>query len=148
MKFIAMCCLSLTAFTTAASSVEASQLQSDRENVIKQYIMDLQQADVLDITGLFENNGTVVSTSRGKVLAQDFFSGFLPEIQSASTEIHQIFSNNTDKNRYAARFHFVFKLKDGEAGEGEYVDEFTFTNNSPKLTAVYMFENIKFDGLE
>ena len=50
----------------------------------------------------------------------------------------------TDQNRFAARFHFKFKLKDGEEGNGEYIDEFVFTEHSTKLSAVYMFENLKF----
>ena len=29
-------------------------------------------------------------------------------------------------------------------GDGEYVDEFIFENNSAKLISVYMFENLKF----
>jgi len=34
-----------------------------------------------------------------------------------------------------------------ETGDGEYVDEFVFANNSAKLLAVYMFENLKFAKL-
>ncbi len=119
-------------------------LTDQREQVAQQYIQDLQKADYKDITSLFEKNGIVISTSRGKVNAKDFFYAFLPEINSATTELHQIFINNIDKNRLTARFHFAFTLKDGEKGNGEYVDEFVFSENSTQLTAVYMFENLKF----
>jgi len=46
-----------------------------------------------------------------------------------------------------ARFFFSFDMKDGYKGHGEYVDEFVFVNNSSKLAAVYMFENLNFDGV-
>ena len=105
-------------------------------------------ADAEGISALFEEGGTVISTSRGNVNANDFFHGFLPEIESASTEFHQSFINNVDNNSYAARFHFKFKLKDGETGEGEYIDEFEFSNNSAKLISVYMFENLKFKEVD
>lgn len=122
-----------------------SDLHIEREQVIREYLLDLERADTEAISGLFEEGGSVISTSRGNVDAKTFFHGFLPEIESASTELHQLFINNIDINRYAARFHFRFKLKDGEIGEGEYIDEFKFSNNSTKLTNVYMFENLKFD---
>jgi len=122
----------------------SSLLQDERMQVVKQYIIDLQKADYKDITRLFEKNGIVVSTSRGKVNAKDFFYAFLPNIQLASTQLNQTFMSDSDGNRMAARFHFIFKLKDGEEGSGEYVDEFVFSNNSSKLSSVYMFENLKF----
>jgi hypothetical protein len=134
--------LGLLTLLTANLTYANPALNHEREDITKQYVMDLQKADYKDIYQLFEKNGIVVSTSRGKVDAKEFFYAFLPEIQSAATEIHQTFSG-TDKNRLAVRFHFAFKLKDGSSGEGEYVDEFIFTENSNKLAAVYMFENLK-----
>lgn len=128
----------------AAQNESVNTLASDREKVITQYLTDLKNADYKDIVLLFEKNGIVVSTSRGNVNAKDFFYSFLPEIETANTELHQSFSSKMDVNRYAARFHFTFKLKDGETGDGEYVDEFVFANHSSKLAAVYMFENLKF----
>jgi len=143
---------SIYAFVTLFSSMTAAyaapnDLKIEREQVIKQYVMDLQSADAQDISALFEDKGIVISTSKGKVNATDFFYSFFPAIESAHTELHQLFINNTDDGRYAARFHFNFKLKDNEEGDGEYVDEFVFANNSSKLIAVYMFENLKFDNL-
>ena len=121
-----------------------SHLREARHQVVAQYITNLKNADYKNMVQLFEKNGFVISTSRGKVNAKDFFYSFLPEVESATTETHQVFAEELDSNRLAARFHFTFKLKDGEKGEGEYVDEFIFTPNSSKLTAVYMFENLKF----
>ena len=122
----------------------ASTLNAEREQVISQYIADLGKADYQDISGLFKAGGTVVSTSRGYVNAKDFFYGFLPSIGTANTELHQVFVSNIDNNRYAARFHFNFKLKDGEMGDGEYVDEFLFEKDSLLFVNVAMFENLKF----
>lgn len=132
------------AFPSYAHQVDASSLLELRKEVIMHYIDDLQQADYKNISALFEKNGTVVSTSRGKVNAKEFFYAFLPEIASATTELHQTFVSDVDQNRFGARFHFNFTLKDGEKGNGEYVDEFVFADNSSLLTAVYMFENLKF----
>lgn len=134
---------------TFSKSVMAAQgddinLKESREQVVRQYITDLQDANYKDIAQLFEKDGLVISTSRGKVNAKDFFYSFLPEISIATTEMHQYFSSSTDSDRFSARFHFAFKLKDGEKGDGEYVDEFIFSKNSTKLAAVYMFENLKF----
>lgn len=137
--------LSLSNYATAGQDYTYSDLNVEREQVIRNYILDLERADSDSISALFEDGGTVISTSRGNVNAKDFFHGFLPEIESASTEFHQSFINNVDNNIYAARFYFKFKLKDGEVGEGEYVDEFKFSNNSAKLVSVYMFENLKFN---
>lgn len=131
----------------AAQNTENTSLSKEREQVIEQYIDDLQKADAQDISTLFAENGIVVSTSKGKVSARDFFYSFLPEIEFASTELHGFFSNGTAVNHYAARFHFSFNLKDGEQGEGEYVDEFIFAPNSSQLVAVYMFENLHFSGI-
>ncbi|MBA2650286.1 MAG: hypothetical protein H0U75_11990 [Legionella sp.] len=128
----------------AGAGQDNSALNIDREQVIRNYIVDLERADAEGISALFEEGGTVISTSRGNVNAKEFFNGFLPEIESASTEFHQSFINTVDNNSYAARFNFKFKLKDGETGDGEYIDEFKFSNNSAKLTSVYMFENLKF----
>jgi hypothetical protein len=140
--------LGLMLFASATMSYAApndlTSLKNDREQVVKNYILDLQKADYKDIVQLFEKNGIVISTSKGKVNAKDFFYAFLPNIVSAVTEIHQLFLNANDSNRVAARFHFAFKLKDGEEGQGEYVDEFIFADNSNQLSAVYMFENLKF----
>jgi hypothetical protein len=119
-------------------------LNDAREQVVTQYLTDLAKADYVDIANLFEENGIVMSTSRGAVNAREFFYAFLPNVQSAATEQHQLFTGKTDTNRLAARFHLAYQLKDGEQGEGEYMDEFVFSANSAKLAAVYMFENIKF----
>lgn len=121
-------------------------IKEARVQVAKQYIQDLQNADYKDITQLFEKDGIVVSNSRGKVDAKEFFYSFLPNINLAKTELQQVFIGDTDKNRIAARFHFTYKLKDGEEGQGEYVDEFIFSDNSTKLSAVYMFENLKLEN--
>ena len=142
--FLATIALNNAAIAGQAYS-SSDDLNSEREQVVRQYILDLQKADYRAISELFGQEGTVISTSRGNVKAKDFFYSFLPNIESATTELHQVFVNNVDNNRLAARFHFNFKLKDGEIGDGEYVDEFLFVNNSKKLSSVYMFENLKFN---
>lgn len=129
----------------ASDAPLSSDLPTEREQVIHQYILDLGKADYRDITSLFEKGGTVISTSRGNVDAKEFFYSFLPEVKSAATKFHQEFISKTDKDRYTARFHFTFTLKNGETGDGEYVDEFLFGNESTRLTSVYMFENLKFN---
>jgi hypothetical protein len=139
--------LMLTLFTLSNSVIASQRNDSDsldaqRQQAISQYVLDLQKADYKDINQLFEKNGTVISTSKGNVNAKDFFYGFLPEIVSAKTELHESFTSNN--SHYAVRFHFTFELKDGEKGDGEYIDEFIFTEHSEKLSAVYMFENLKF----
>jgi hypothetical protein len=126
MSYLLMSMLIMSSQALAGPN-DALNLKSDRERVMRQYIYDLERADYRDISTLFTENGTVVSTSRGNVNAKEFFYAFLPNIDSARTEIHQVFSNNHDPNRYAARFHFTYSLKDGETGDGEY-----------------MFENLKF----
>lgn len=145
-SYLLFALLTLSNCGVAAQHGVTDSLQSEREKVINQYIGDLKRADYHDISQLFEKNGIVISTSRGHVNAKDFFSSFLPNIETANTELHQSFLSSMDSNRYAARFHFDFKLKDGETGDGEYVDEFIFTDNSALLSAVYMFENLKFEN--
>jgi len=139
------------AILTLAQGVEATQskdtLPFARESIVKRYLNNLQKADYQNMTQLFEKGGIVISTSRGKVDAKEFFYAFLPDLVSAHTELHHYFVSATDANRVAVRFHFSFKLKDGEVGQGEYIDEFVFSPHSDKLAAVYMFENIKFNTM-
>lgn len=131
-------------FNFSGQAIASHSSQAEREQILHQYVMDLQAANYRDISQLFTQNGVVISTSRGRMNAKDFFYAFLPEIKSAKTEFHQSFVSNTDPNHYSARFHFTFTLKDGEKGDGEYIDEFVFENNSNKLSEVYMFENLHF----
>ena len=149
MKIKQLACAFLTLLTLANSAMAQNQswpenLQSQRKKVMDRYIMDLQNADYKDIVQLFEKEGYVISTSKGNVNAKDFFFAFLPLIQNAKTEVHQGFYSDRDQNKYAVRFHFNFTLKDGETGDGEYVDEFSFTEGTSKLASVYMFENLNF----
>jgi|GEM_PF-3460750 len=136
----------LTGQNAVASPISNNELRAQREHIIHQYILDLGRADHKDITSLFAEGGTVVSTSRGKVNAEEFFASFLTEIETANTEFHQFYSGLEDPDRFAARFHFHFNLLDGEIGDGEYVDEFVFAEDSTKLTQVVMFENLKFNN--
>ena len=140
--------VSLAIFTLTNCAIAAQNdeviLKESRQKTVEQYIIDLQKADYKHITQLFDKNGIVISTSRGTVDAKEFFYSFLPNISSANTELHQYFIGDTDLDRTAARFHFAFKLKNGEEGDGEYVDEFIFAKHSTKLAAVYMFENLRF----
>lgn len=144
-SYISLLVISLSNYAIAGEDYPTSNLNVEREQVIRQYITNLEKADYQGISLLFNEEGTVASTSRGNVKAKDFFYSFLPNIESARTEFHQAFISNSDNNRYAVRFHFDFKLKDGETGDGEYIDEFLFSNNSTKLVSVYMFENLKFN---
>lgn len=131
---------------------DSETIRLERVNVIKRYIKDLQKRDYQDITQLFTKDGVVISTSRGKVDAKEFFYGFLPSLSSANTELYQYFDSGLNSNipanktnHFAARFHFAYEEKTGEKGEGEYMDEFVFAGKySSKLAAVYMFENVKF----
>lgn len=142
--YIVLALIALNHSVLASQQDDRLVLGAEREQVVRQYILDLEKADYQGISALFDEGGMVVSTSRGNVEAKEFFYGFLPHIESATTELHQAFISRDDNNRYAARFHFSFKLKDGEVGDGEYVDEFVFSENSTALKAVYMFENLKF----
>lgn len=142
--YIALMLIGLNHTLIAGQQDEQLVLNVKRDQVIHDYIRDLENADYQHITALFEEEGIVVSTSRGHIDAKEFFYGFLPLIESASIQYHQGFISRDDNNRYAVRFHFNFKLKDGEIGDGEYIDEFVFSDKSPLLKAVYMFENTKF----
>lgn len=135
----------MTSLTTVASNNPAPTLNEARTEVVNRYVADLASANLQDIISLFDANGKVVSTSKGSMNAKEFFYAFLPEIKEAITVINQTFMGVTDTNRMAVRFHFTFKLKDGETGEGEYIDEFVFKNNSVQLSEVIMFENNKYN---
>ena len=143
--YFSLMLIGLSNYAIGGEIYPSSDLNVERDQVVRQYILDLERADYQAISALFEEGGTVVSTSKGNLNAKDFFYSFLPNIQSATTEFHQAFISNVDNNRYAARFHFSFKQKDSETDDGEYLDEFIFSNNSAKLTSVYMFENLKFN---
>jgi hypothetical protein len=143
-KFVLGMMTLLALSNIAHAARDNAALKQERAQVVNQYITDLKNADYHDITALFEKDGTVVSTSRGKVNAKDFFYSFLPEIKTADAALQKSYVSTDDINTVAARFHFSYTLKDGEKGDGEYVDEFMFTPDSAKLSAVYMYENLKF----
>ena len=145
-KYISLLLFALAQPVLANSSQSPEIQKSEREQVVYQYIVDLAQADYEGIAQLFDEGGIVISTSRGQANAKEFFYSFLPQVETATTEIHQTFTSKEDPNRFAARFHLVYHLKNGDLGDGEYVDEFIFAENSNKLAAVYMFENLKFNG--
>src|SRR5579872_6631657 len=122
----------------------ANNINEARLKTIHQYLNNLQNADYKDMKNIFSQNAIVVSTSRGKLDAIEFFNAFLPEVTAGNTQLHQTFISYDDKDRLAARFHLNLQLKDDEKVNGEFVDEFIFDKDSEKLTAVYMFENLKF----
>ncbi len=136
--------LILLSASYAQANSDNLSLKEKRQMVVASYVTYLARADFKGMQAIFTNEATVVSTSAGEKNALAFFSGFFPLIQQAHTELHQRFASLTDKNRYGARFHLDYQLLDGEAGAGEYVDEFVFYDNSDQLKAVYMFENLKF----
>ena len=135
-------CLLLLGLYTA---VQADTLENERIDTVKQYINALQSANTSQMLGLFAPGSVVVSTSKGRVAPDQFFPGFFAEIQSATTSINAIYKSADDEGKYSASFAFSWKLKDGEAGGGHYVDEFVFVENSHQLQMVYMYENMKFD---
>lgn len=142
--------INITAILFVMNNVYANQpakthhLYDTRLAVVQRYLLDLQTADYKDIIQLFDKNAIVVSTSQGKVNAKEFFYGFLSSITSAKTSLKQTFFRLSDPDTIAVRFHFNYKLNDGDEGSGEYADEFHFIPHSTMLSSVYMFENLKF----
>jgi len=128
----------------AQAYADNSSLEEKRQSAVANYIDSLGKADLEGMQAIFSGDAIVVSTSAGEKNALAFFAGFFPLIDTAHTQLNQRFVSVTDKNRYGARFHLDYQLNDGEKGSGEYVDEFVFYDNSDKLKAVYMFENLKF----
>lgn len=125
------------------SVVFAEDLQSIRKEVVAQYLTDLESGHLDHMITLFEENGTVMSTSKGQVDAKVFFTAFLPHIVSGKIELHQFFAGD-DADHFAVRFGLYLMMDDGWSGYGEYMDDFIFAPNSEKLSAVYMFENTHF----
>lgn len=136
--------LFLPIFFANAEQDSGFQYRNYREEIIREYLKSIEQASYLSMEKLFATDGIVISTSQGKQNARVFFSNFLPSIQIAHTQIHQIFFSEDDPNHFAGRFHLDFELKDGQKVSGEYMDEFIFTDGTIKLSAVYMFENLHF----
>lgn len=124
------------------SQQAASAAQEARTQVISQYLDDLRTANAPSIGQLFVPNGTVVSTSQGKVDARTFFNSFLPAIQTATVGDAQIYVSMDNNDRYTARFHFAWTMKDGGSGSGVFADEFIFAKGTNKLLEVTMFENV------
>ena len=137
--------LSLLGLSTSVfANGAAAELVSAREQVVTQYIQALANHDAAAISQLFSNDGSVISTSKGKVAARKFFNDFLPIISAAHTEVHNLFASSYVNGVVAARFHFDYTI-DGVTDEGEYIDEFIFNPDSTQLKAVYMFENLHFN---
>jgi hypothetical protein len=137
--------MSFTLFTCfhAPQLLAGNSLEKDHLQAVQAYLKNLNDKDAKAIINLFESNGSVISTSKGKVKAAQFFNHFLPELSQSEVKIKQIYQSISDSNRMGAKFHFAYTMKNGERGEGEYMDDFLFRNNSDKLVQVEMFENLK-----
>lgn len=127
------------------SAQEENSLQTQRTQVVKEYLLSLEKGDIEHMNELLEQGAIVMSTSQGRVDAKTFFADFLPHIVSGHLEIHQEFIGiETETDHYGVRFGLFLVMDDGWSGFGEYIDEFIFSPNSSKLSVVYMFENKHF----
>jgi hypothetical protein len=138
--FLSFLLLSITSF---AERLDKSSiiLLKERLETITLYLNSLQSLDAKTMNSLFDENGMVISTSKGKVEPRKFFNGFFSELKSANLKTSNVYKEIKDDDHYAARFHFSWVEKSGEAGGGNYMDDFTFAKNSNKLLQVFMFEN-------
>lgn len=137
--------LSTFVFTISSSAEQLNKrsysIEKQRLETINQYLNALKNKDIKTMNSLFSSNGVVISTSKGKIEASQFFSGFLTELKSASIKPFNIYKDINDDDHYAAKFYFSWTEKMGETAGGNYMDDFTFAKNSNKLLQVYMFEN-------
>lgn len=122
----------------------ADKLMEARLQTVRQYFWNIENKNVEGMSQLFVRNGTVVSTSKGKLPAKEFFAGFLPALNYAKATPSLSYIATNSNEHFAAQFHLNYKLKDGEEGGGTYMDDFLFAKNSNKLVSVAMFENTKF----
>lgn len=119
----------------------ADTLEKERLETINQYLGALQKIDTKLMTSLFTQQGFVISTSKGKVDPMKFFTGFFNELKSTNVKISNLYKDLKYPNHYAAKFKFSWTEKTGASAGGEYIDDFTFADNSNKLLVVNMFEN-------
>lgn len=147
MKIINSVCilaLALANNSYAFKIKEDIDLSKRRLSVIDKYLNSIANANLEGMQDIMSNQTIVISTSAGKKNALQFFANFLPLIEKAHTQTHQRFHSLSSINRYGARFHLDYQLTNSSTGSGEYMDEFIFYDNSERLKAIYMFENLKF----
>lgn len=133
----------LLGFSASSTTLAYNPITNERIQIVQKYLQNLQDKNVQGMRQIFESNGTVISTSKGMVNADEFFNSFLPELTFSAVTVSQVYLSLNDKDHLGAKFHFSFKLKNGEQGGGDYVDDFTFTPESKKIKNVHMFENVK-----
>lgn len=113
------------------------------KSLIKRYLGAMRNHSVSMMKPLLAPGASVVSTSVGRTKAAKFYKDFLPEIETASVKLGEIYKSQSNRNHYGASFVFKFTLKDGTSEGGSYFDEFYIDRKTCKLKKVVMYENLK-----
>ena len=105
----------------------------NREEIIRAYLGGLKKGSYNEILELFTSNATVSSPLYGEVKATDFYKELFEDTSDCKIELHGIYVEVSDSNKYVAHFHYDWKLKNGERVLFSCVDIFDFEEDSSKI---------------
>ena len=105
----------------------------NKEELIRAYLRGLEIGKCKEILELFTNNATVSSPLYGEIAANVFYSELFEDTSDSKIELHDIFVKVSDSNKYAAHFHYDWKLKNGERVSFRCIDIFEFDEDTSKI---------------
>ena len=105
----------------------------NQKKIITVYLRGLEKGNCNEILELFTNNATVSSPLYGEVKATDFFEQLFEDTSDSKIELHGVFVDISDSNKYAAHFRYDWNLKNGQRVSFNCVDIFEFEEDSSKI---------------
>jgi len=122
------------------------------EQIIKKYLVGLENANYQSIIQLFEENAMVKSPLYGIISAKEFYKGLFNDTSQSKITLLNVFLNTVNPSVGAGHFRYDWIMKDGNETSFECVDVFTLADcdKIKELTIIYdtfgirdVFTNLK-----
>lgn len=109
------------------------------ENIIREYLHNLESGNYQGITDLFSNNAIVISPLYGEKLVNDFYKELFNDTSQSKITLKNILISTNQENIAAAHFLYEWIMKNDSISPFECVDIFEFNANKKitKLTIIY-----------
>lgn len=132
---------------TSKQPIDVAQNFLEKENVIKTYFQDIENANDKNASRLFSNfiiddplYGQIVNTpGKGQVGLLDFFQKLKSDQPDLKVTEKNIFLNPRDPNMLVVQSVRSFSIKGGEKYEDEITGIFTFVPGTNKIQSIKVF---------
>ena len=141
-KIHALFLILLLLTTQNAFSQTNSPLQSQRNEVIKQYVHWLGEGNYKAISLLFTKKAIAVSSSGISDTPMHFYQTlFTKTITSPISSFINLFAGTPNPDMMTAYFDFSWNNQAGKNVSAKFLDLFVFEKGTTKLSAVFVFSN-------